>query len=280
MRGFVYRPYAAENAVLDPALELGDTLSVGGELSGLFSCTLNFDSLCAAVVSAPEDEELDHEYPYESSTERRFSRRLSAVRSELSIQANAIAARVTKTGGDTSSFGWYLDSDKFQLLSNGSEVMLVNAAGLIIQGHIVATSGSIGGCSIESGTLKIQSANIDSINASQITAGTLSVARIASKSLTGGKIADETLDANKLADSAVVNRTIGSSAVSYGKTSFQGTLDQVGTNKSNIDTLFGYFSGAASFSSVLTGSLAINSHYLSLDTITIGGVSRKVVTWN
>ncbi|MBR6228503.1 MAG: hypothetical protein IKQ97_02075, partial [Eubacterium sp.] len=143
-----------------------------------------------------------------------------------------------------------------------------------------ATAGTIGGCSIENGTLTIQSANIDPINASQITAGPLSVARLSSKSLTGGKIADETLDANKLADNAVINRTIGSSAVSYGKTSFQGTLDQVGTNKANIDTLFGYFSGAASFSSVLTGSLAINSHYLSLDTITIGGVSRKVVTWN
>ncbi len=280
MRNFVYRPYTAENAVLDPALELGDTLSVDGDLSGLFSCTLNFDSLCAATVSAPEDEELDHEYPYESSTERRFSRRMKAVRSELSLQAEQIAARVTRTGGDASSFGWTLDAEKFQLMSNGSEVVLVNRNGLVVRGRIEATAGTIGGCSIENGTLKIQSANIDSINAAQITAGTLSVARIASKSLTGGKIADETLDANKLADSAVVNRTIGSSAVSYGKTSFQGTLDQVGTNKANIDTLFGYFSGAASFSSVLTGSLAINSHYLSLETITIGGVSRKVVTWN
>jgi len=280
MQGFVYRPWAADSAILDPAAEPGDTVNVGAFLSGLYSCDLNFDSICAATVSAPQDEALDHEYPYETMQNRKYNRKIRNMESELSIQADAIAARVTKTGGDSSSFGWYLDSDKFQLLSNGSEVMLVNASGLTVRGHIVATAGTIGGCSIENGTLKIQSANIDSINASQITAGTLSVARIASKSLTGGKIADETLDANKLADSAVVNRTIGSSAVSYGKTSFQGTLDQVGTNKANIDTLFGYFSGAASFSSVLTGSLAINSHYLSLDTITIGGVSRKVVTWN
>ena len=39
------------------------------------------------------------------------------------------------------------------------------------------------------------------------------------------------------------------------------------------------FEGSASFSSVLTGSLAINWHYLGLETITIGGVNRKVVTW-
>ena len=72
---------------------------------------------------------------------------------------------------------------------------------------------------------------------------------------------------------------IGSSAVSYGKTSFQGTLDQVSTNQADIDTLYGYFTGAAQFSSVLAGSVAINGHYLGLETITIGGVNRKVVTW-
>ena len=280
MRGFVYRPYAAEGAMVDPAAELGDTVSVGGALSGLFSWELNFDSLCASAVAAPEDEELDHEYPYESGTERKFTRKLKNVQSELTLQAAEIAARVTRTGGDASSFAWYLDADKFQLMSDNAIVMRVDDGGLSVSGFVNATGGNIGGCRIENGVLQVANANITSLNADRITAGTLSVDRIATKSLTGGKIADETLSAGKLADSAVINRTIGSGAVSYGKTSFQGTLDQVGTNTANIDTLFGYFTGAASFSSVLTGSLAINSHYLSLETITIGGVSRKVVCWN
>jgi len=87
---------------------------------------------------------------------------------------------------------------------------------------------------------------------------------------------------SEIASSAIVNRTIDSGAVSYGKTSYgvQDTLDQVGTNKANIDTLYGYFEGSASFSSILTGSIAINYHYLGLETITIGGVNRKVVTWS
>ena len=254
MQGFIYRPFAAEAAVLNPACELGDTLSVpdgsgGSFLTGLFSSNLVFDSLCAASVSAPEDEELDHEYPYIPASERSFTRRLQNVQSELTLQAQQIAAKVSRTGGDPSSFGWYLDADKFQLISNGNVVMLVNADGLSVDGIINATSGEIGGCTIEDGVLKVYNANIENLNAS------------------------------KIDDYAVVSRTIAGSAVSYGKTSFQSTLDQVGTNKANIDTLYGYFEGSASFSSVLTGSLAINWHYLGLETITIGGVNRKVVTW-
>ena len=272
--GFVYRPFTAEAAVINPACELGDTISVpdglgGTFLSGLFSSDLVFDSICAASVAAPEDEELDHEYPYIPASERNFTRRIQNVQSELTLQAQQIAAKVSRTGGDASSFGWYLDADKFQLVSNGSVVMLVNRDGLSVEGVINATSGEIGGCTIQDGVLKVYNANIENLNASKITSGTLNNARIM----------DYSLGSQKIDDYAITNRTIDSQAVSYGKTSFQGTLDQVGTNKANIDTLYGYFEGSASFSSVLTGSLAINWHYLGLETITIGGVNRKVVTW-
>ena len=269
MRGFIYRPFAAEAAILDPAGEIGDTISVSGSLTSLLSCDLSFDSLCAASVSAPEDEELDHEYPYIPAAERSFTRRIQNVQSELTLQAQQIAAKVSRSGGDPSSFGWYLDADKFELRSDGSVVMLVNASGLTVHGVIDATSGTIGGCTIEDGVLKIYNANIENLNASKITAGTLNTNRIA----------DYSLGSTKIDDGAAVNRVIGSSAVSYGKTSFQGTLDQVGTNKANIDTLYGYFEGSAQFSSLLAGSIALNYHYLGLDTITIGGVNRKVVTW-
>ena len=285
LQGFVYRPFSAEAAVVNPACELGDTLSVpdglgGTFLTGLFSSDLVFDSLCAASVSAPEDEELDHEYPYIPASERSFSRKIQNVQSELTLQAQQIAAKVSRTGGDASSFGWYLDADKFQLISNGSVVMLVNRNGLSLVGDLTANSGTfngtvnanagaIGGCTIENGVLKVANANIDNLNASKITSGTLNNARIM----------DYSLGSQKIDDYAITNRTIDSQAVSYGKTSFQGTLDQVGTNKANIDTLYGYFEGSASFSSVLTGSLAINYHYLGLETVTVGGVNRKLVTW-
>ena len=270
MSGFVYRPFAAETAILDPSYELGDTADTGEGLSGLWSFDMTLDRLCASDVSAPAEEELDHEYPYASAAERIFTRKLANVQSELSVQAREISAKVSRTGGDASSFGWYLDVDRFSLMSDGIEVMKADDSGLTVRGTVHADAGEIGGCSIVNGELRIANANISSLNADKITAGTLSVARIAANSLTSGK----------LADGAAVNRVIGSQAVSYGKTSFQTTLDQVGTNKANIDTLFGYFTGSASFSSLSAVSFWLNGYGVRADSsIHIGGTSYRLVTW-
>ena len=270
MSGFVYRPFAAETAILDPSYELGDTADTGEGLSGLWSFDMTLDRLCTSDVSAPAEEELDHEYPYASAAERIFTRKLANVQSELSVQAREISAKVSRTGGDASSFGWYLDADRFSLMSDGIEVMKADDSGLTVRGTVHADAGEIGGCSIVNGELRIANANISSLNADKITAGTLSVARIAANSLTSGK----------LADGAAVNRVIGSQAVSYGKTSFQTTLDQVGTNKANIDTLFGYFTGSASFSSLSAVSFWLNGYGVRAgSSIPIGGTSYRLVTW-
>ena len=282
LQGFVYRPYRAEKAILDPACELGDSILLPGETDlfrQLLSLELRFDSLCAADLSAPGETALDHEFPYESPETRRYTRRLDSVESELSLQAGQIAAKVSRTGGDPSSFGWYLDADRFSLLSDGSEVLRADEDGIRVTGAINATSGEIGGCSIVEGNLVIQNANIENINASKITAGTLSVARIGSKSITGAKLQDYTISSGKMSDGSAVNRVIGQQAVSYAKTSFQDTLDLVGVNKANIDTISGYFTGSANFNALLAISIALNGHQLSLETIPIGGVDRKVVCW-
>ncbi len=47
-----------------------------------------------------------------------------------------------------------------------------------ISGKITATSGVIGGCTIEDGLLKIANANITDIDASKITTGKMSVSNI------------------------------------------------------------------------------------------------------
>lgn len=54
-----------------------------------------------------------------------------------------------------------------------------------ITGSVTATSGTIGGCKIENGVLKVASANITSINADNITSGTLSADRLTSDNIVG-----------------------------------------------------------------------------------------------
>ncbi len=62
--GWVYRPYTASEALLDPAVEIGDMVKINGWTSMVAKLDRNFDKMCDATLSAPEDEELNHEYPY------------------------------------------------------------------------------------------------------------------------------------------------------------------------------------------------------------------------
>lgn len=62
--GWSYRPYTASEALLEPAVELGDTVMINGWTSMVAKLERNFDKMLDATVSAPDDEELNHEYPY------------------------------------------------------------------------------------------------------------------------------------------------------------------------------------------------------------------------
>lgn len=82
-----------------------------------------------------------------------------SLRGELNIQAGVISAKVGKAGGDYGTFGWSLrgpgevaehPNGYFELVANGyNQVMLVDENGLYVNGKINATSGLIGGFSIE-----------------------------------------------------------------------------------------------------------------------------------
>ena len=142
--GFQYQPFDAISAILSPATELGDGITVGGVYSGVFKMDTHFSSLCTADVYAPYDEEIDHEYPYQSSTQREITRQIAQTKASLAIQADNIEAKVSKEGGVSTSFSWTLTEDGFVLSSNGSEVFRADSNGIAVKGRIEATSGFIG----------------------------------------------------------------------------------------------------------------------------------------
>lgn len=150
IKGFKYQPYAATDALLDPATELGDGVNVNGTYGGIYTQETKFGPLCTASVSAPSEEEIDHEYPYTPKSDRKITRKLYDLSSELKVRAGEISAKVSKTGGDSSTFGWELDAKSWTLKSNGSNVLYASKDGVEISGKITATSGKIGGFNIES----------------------------------------------------------------------------------------------------------------------------------
>lgn len=70
VKNYRYQPYEAADALLDPAAELGDGVTVGGIYGGIHAKTTTFSRLFRVTVSAPAEEEIDNEYPYLSAQER------------------------------------------------------------------------------------------------------------------------------------------------------------------------------------------------------------------
>ena len=144
LQGYQYQPYKADGAILDPAAELGDAISANGVYGGIYTRDRVFGRLMKATVSAPHDEEINHEYQYETPTERKLKRQMGDVKAEFAIQATQIAAKVSQVGGTNSSFGWTLTSTAHTWYSGNTQVMKVNSSGLEVKGKITATSGYIG----------------------------------------------------------------------------------------------------------------------------------------
>lgn len=173
INGYQYQPMSAEAAQLNPAAEMGDGVTVNGVYSGIFVRATQFGRLMASNIAAPTDEEIEHEFAVESASDRQYTRFVQqtkgmlrvtnlaieaevsartsadeAMQATLNVQASQIAARVTKTGGSQSSFGWVLNDNSHTWYAGNRQVMKVNSSGLEVTGKVTATSGKIGNFNI------------------------------------------------------------------------------------------------------------------------------------
>lgn len=94
LQGFRYSPYSANNALLDPAAEIGDAAATTTSYGGIYTRYRSFSALMAASIAAPTDKEIDHEYQYESPTEREFKRTVGEVRASIQLTNERITSEV------------------------------------------------------------------------------------------------------------------------------------------------------------------------------------------
>lgn len=178
IKGFQYQPMTAENALVDPSVEIGDGISANGVYSGVYSLETKFNSNLPATVSAPADEELYEEHTYIPKTEREVTRKFldfqsqfriqdgkisaeveerksdtKSIRATLEVQAGQITAKVNKNDGSSSTFGWALETASWRIFSGSNTVLKADKNGLEVKGVIRATSGEIGGFKITSNSL-------------------------------------------------------------------------------------------------------------------------------
>lgn len=175
--GYTHIGYEGQNAMLDPAAEIGDAVTVTGHYVPIVSTDSTFDSLLAVNISAPDADELDDEYPYKSKTQRQIERNMAVTRSLITKSAEEIKLEIQGVDGRVSSLQLTLDG----VTITGSDGVTRIKGGMIQANSVTATQ-------IDATNLKVDAANIT---------GTLTASQIQASSIHVGDLADGSSYATK-----------------------------------------------------------------------------------
>lgn len=146
--GYQYQPVTATDALADPAVELGDSMTVGGAYSIVAQRDIDFGLLLPMALAAPGQEEIESEYPYVSQQQSDINRQIAQTRSEISKTSEEIGLRVDG-------------------LENQYAQLKVTIDGVTIEGPGGTTL--IDGGKIDADELHVNAANIDgTLSANQI----------------------------------------------------------------------------------------------------------------
>ena len=182
LQSYTYTPAQAQDALLDPAAELGDGLTLGGVYTVLAQVETQWDALMASDAGAPGQAEQESEYSYQSPLVGQLRYQLAETRSLISKTANEIRLEVAnEIQGLSSSFTVRLDAITSRV--NGLDGQYTELKVTLDGVTVTDASGTtlIKGSSIQTSTLYVDAAHIngtltaDQVNLSgSITFGDLS----------------------------------------------------------------------------------------------------------
>jgi hypothetical protein len=153
--GYKHIGYEGSEALLDPAVELGDAVTVDGLYVPLVALDMTFDPMLAPDISAPDADELDDEYPYKSPTQRQIERNFAKARSLITKTSEEIMLKVEGLDGKYTEVKTTLDG-----------LTVTDASG----------TTKINGSSIKTDNLYVAAANITgTLTANQIQTGSIRV---------------------------------------------------------------------------------------------------------
>lgn len=162
--GVSYLPYSAGAARLNPAIELGDSVSPNGKNSIVASAVFTIGVSMSASIEAPIDTEVNHEYPYQGRTkeERKTAVSVSEIRKtteEISLTVRGkVGAAEVQSAIDLNLNSLTLS---YSAAENGASITL-SKDGVNIQGNV------------KIGSIDASKIDVKNLNADEITAGTLS----------------------------------------------------------------------------------------------------------
>lgn len=200
MSAYTYRPYTATDALLDPAAELGDAITVGGIYSIIASLDIDYNRASVAEIAAPGLDEIDDEYPYITQERKETNKVLAQARSiirktaeeillsvesqiddlsaSVDIQLDGITATVQGLGGAVSAIEQKVDNITLSVSNEStSSTISLSVGGVQVSSQNISMSGFVTYTGLSGGSTTIDGACIKTgkINANRIDADNLYV---------------------------------------------------------------------------------------------------------
>lgn len=111
IQGVRYNPAEVTGAKFNPLLELGDPLYSEGNLFRVYEMEIDYDLVSSAKLSAPIDGDVEHEIPYQTSTERLVNWKSAQTRAYIDLGLEELELGVkNELLGMSSSINIKLDS--------------------------------------------------------------------------------------------------------------------------------------------------------------------------
>lgn len=98
---YAHKGFSASDVQLPPIAEMGDWLSINGEWYRMCERDLEFGPASLSTVSAPAENDVDHEYPYLTATQRALNRKVTLGKSYYGTKIDrANGLQITRTNAD------------------------------------------------------------------------------------------------------------------------------------------------------------------------------------
>lgn len=184
--GYQYQPVTATDALADPAVELGDSMTVGGAYSIVAQREIDFGLLLPMELAAPGQEEIESEYPYVSQQQSETNRQLAQTRSEIRKTSEEIGLRVDGLSGQYTELKLTLDG--VTITDDTTGTTKINGSAVYTENLYVDAAnveGKLTANQIDATNLKVNAANIT---------GSLTIGQLPSNVATDSDIPTKTSD--------------------------------------------------------------------------------------
>jgi len=117
--GYTHNPYECGGAFINPAMELGDFVTMGTFGGIIFNYTATFKADVVYNISAPGESILDHEYPYEGEYAKAIQNRVGLNTPYYGVSISRANGLVIEKTDGLAKVVFNSDELKFQTLENG-----------------------------------------------------------------------------------------------------------------------------------------------------------------